>query len=62
MKTLVEYKVWELPQVLFASEVVYISACGVFVNDLTNYGWFFFYCKLMVLWLMGVGFENTCTL
>ena len=26
-----------------------------------NSGWFLFYWWLMLLWVMGVGFENTCT-
>ena len=25
-----------------------------------NGGWFLFYWWLMLLWIMGVGFENTC--
>ena len=49
----------ELPHSLFASEVAWFIACGVFVNDKANGGWFLFYCKLMQLWLMGAGFENT---
>ena len=24
-------------------------------------GWFLFYCELMLLWVMVVGFDNTCT-
>ena len=30
------------PQSFFASEVAQFSACGVFVHDLANGGWFLF--------------------
>ena len=32
-----------------------------YMEDLANNGWFSFCLGLVVLWLMGVGFENTCT-
>ena len=34
--------------------------CGVFVDDSVNGGWFLFCVRLMLLWVMGVGFNNTC--
>ena len=35
--------------------------CGVFVDDKVNGGWFLFYWRLMLLWVMVVGFENIYT-
>ena len=32
----------------------------VCIGDWANSGWFLFYWGLMLLWVMGVGFENTC--
>ena len=33
----------------------------MFVDDKANSGWVLFYWKLMLPWMMGVRFENTCT-
>ena len=33
----------------------------VFVDDQVSGGWFLFYLGLMLLWVIGVGFDNTCT-
>ena len=52
--------IWELPLTPTPSEVAFFSACGVFVDDWTNGGLFLFFCRLMVHWVMGVEFENTC--
>ena len=30
-------------------------------DDKANRGWFLFYLRLMLPWVMGVGFVNTCT-
>ena len=30
-------------------------------HDKVNSGWFLFYLRLMLPWVMGVGFVNTCT-
>ena len=35
--------------------------CGVFVDDSANGGWFLLCVRLMLLWMMCVGFNNTCT-
>ena len=51
--------VWELPHSLFASEAAYFSICEVFVDDKANGGWFLFYWRLLLLWVMAVGFDNT---
>ena len=32
----------------------------MFVDEKANGGMFLFYWRLMLLWVMGVGFENTC--
>ena len=52
--------VWELPLIPSATEVAWFSVCGVFVDDLVNGTWFLFYWGLMLLWVMGVEFDNTC--
>ena len=57
----VTLRVWELSLSLIKSEVVECSACGVFVDDLASGVWFLFYWRPMPLWVMGVGFVNTCT-
>ena len=33
----------------------------VCVDDSANGSWFLFYWRLMLLWMMGVGFENICS-
>ena len=52
--------VWELLLRPNANKVAQFSVCIVFVDDEANGGWFLFYWKLMLLWVMGVGLENTC--
>ena len=39
-----------------------IRVCEVFVDDWVNGGWLLFYWRLTVLWVIGVGFDNTCTI
>ena len=53
--------VWELPLRPTAKEVAQVSACGVFVDDWVNGGLFLFCWGMMLLWVMGMGFEKTCT-
>ena len=50
--------VWKLPHSL---EVAQFSACGVLVDLQANDGQFLPCWKLILLWVMGVGFENTCS-
>ena len=53
--------VWELFLSFIAREVAEFSACWVFVDDEVNGVWVLFYWRPMPLWVMRVGFGNTCT-
>ena len=53
--------VWELPLRTSKSKVAWFRGCRVFVDDKGTSDWFRFCWGLMLLWVMGVGFENTCT-
>ena len=53
--------VWELSFHFITIEVAEYSVCGVSVDDLANGIWFLFHWKPMLLWVMEVGFGNTCT-
>ena len=46
----------DLQQVGWHNEVWY----GLVVDDSANGGWFLFYWGLILLFVMGVRFENTC--
>ena len=48
---------WSLPSIFTQTRWRHL----VGVDDQANSGWFLFYWRFMVLWVMIVGFENTCT-
>ena len=53
--------VQKIPLSLFWSKLAQLNACDVFVDDQGNDGWFLFYQRLILLWVIGVVRENTCT-